>query len=292
MRFGFFLSVLAHVAIVMAAVVTLPSMFDGAEEFQMLPVEILEIGSETNVRAAALKIAEAPEPEPVKEEEPKFAEAPPPPAPPAMNEPVAEDAMPALAKASDPKPKPKKAAKTSVKNTMPRRKPKPPAPQSKDELDLGELQALLDKAPKDEPKPQPQQSDDALDSLDDFLAEDQEDLPRRAIGLGDGMTISEVDALRQEMQKCWRPPTGAANPEELIVELRIFLKEDGSLVRAPRIERSGTSTFGKNSFTMAAEEAARRAVVMCAPYDFLPADKYERWKEVTITFDPASMVGY
>lgn len=290
MRFGFFLSVLAHVAIVMAAVVTLPSMFDKADDFQMMPVEILEIGAETNVRAAALKIAEEPEPEPIKEEDPQFAEAPPP--PPAMNEPVAEDAMPALAKINDPKPKPKTVVKTPVKNTVPRRKPAPPTPQSKDELDLGEVQALLDKAPKDEPKPQAQQSDDALDSLDDFLAEDQEDLPRRAIGLGDGMTISEVDALRQEMQKCWRPPTGAANPEELIVELRIFLNEDGSLVRAPRIVRSGTSTFGKNSFAMAAEEAARRAVVMCAPYDFLPADKYERWKEVTITFDPASMVGY
>lgn len=289
MRIGLVLSLLAHVAIVMAAVVTLPSMFEASDEFQMVPIEILELGDETNVRAAAPDIAEQPEPEPVKEEEPRFAEAPPP--PPAMNEPVDKDAMPALDKRVDPRPKPE-ARKTPARKTMPRRKPKPPAPKNKDELDLGELQALLDKAPKEEPKPRAQPTEDALDSLDDFLAEDEENLPRRAIGLGDGLTVSEVDALRQEMQKCWRPPTGAANPEELVVELRIFLSEDGSLVRAPRIEKSGTSTFGKNSFTMAAEEAARRAVVMCAPYDFLPSDKYDRWKEVTITFDPASMIGY
>lgn len=290
MKFGFVLSVLAHVAIILAATVTLPAMFEKGDDFQMVPVEILTIGDETNVMAAAPEIAEEPEPEPVKKEEPRFAnEAPPP--PPAMNEP-ADDAMPPLEKRSETKPKPKTADKTPVKKNLPRRKPKPPAPQAKEDLDLDELQALLDKAPREEPKPQPQQSEDALDSLDEFLAEDQQDLPRRAVGLGTGLTVSEIDALRQEMQKCWRPPTGAANPEELIVELRIFLNEDGSLVRAPRVERSGTSTFGKNSFTMAAEEAARRAVVMCAPYDFLPADKYDRWREVTITFDPASMIGY
>lgn len=292
MRLGLVFSLLAHIAIIMSAVATLPSMFEKDQDFQMVPVEILEIGEETNVRAAALKLAEEPEPEPVKKEEPRFAEAPPP--PPAMNEPEpSEDAMPALTKKAERKPEPKeKARKARVKNTMPRRKPRPPAPQAKEELDLGELQALLDKAPKEEPKPQAEQSDDALDSLDDFLAEDQADLPRRAVGLGTGLTVSEIDALRQEMQKCWRPPTGAANPEELVVELKIWLNEDGSLLRAPKITRSGTSTFGKNSFTMAAEEAARRAVVMCAPYDFLPSDKYDRWKEVTITFDPASMIGY
>lgn len=84
----------------------------------------------------------------------------------------------------------------------------------------------------------------------------------------------------------------AANPEELIVELRIFLKEDGYLLRAPKIEKSGTSSFGGNSFTEAAERAALAAVNKCSPYDFLPLDKYKRWKEVTITFDPASMIGY
>lgn len=290
MRFGLVLSLLAHVAIVMAAVVTLPSVFEAADEFQMVPIEILQLGDETNVRAAAPDSAEKPEPEVVKEEEQRFAEAPPP--PPAMNEPVDDDAMPALESRVEPKPKPKDVKKPRARKTMPRRKPRAPAPENSEELDLGELQALLDKAPREEPKPQAQPTDDALDSLDEFLAEDQADLPRRAIGLGDGLTVSEIDALRQEMQKCWRPPTGAANPEELIVELRIFLGEDGALIRAPRIEKSGTSTFGKNSFTVAAEEAARRAVVMCAPYDFLPINKYERWKEVTITFDPASMIGY
>jgi outer membrane biosynthesis protein TonB len=290
MRVGFVFSSLAHAAIILSAAATLPSMFDETDDFQMVPVEIIEIGTETNVRAAALKLAE--EPAPVKEKEPRFAEAPPP--PPAMNEPVAsEDAMPALTKSKDRKPEPqKKAEKARSKKNMPRRKPRPPSAQSKEEFDLGELQALLDKAPKDEPKPRAQHSDDPLDSLDDFLAEDQGDLPRRGIGEGTALTISEIDALRQEMQKCWRPPTGAANPEELVVELRIWLNEDGSLLRAPRILRSGTSAFGKNSFTIAAEEAARRAVVMCAPYDFLPINKYDRWKEVTITFDPASMIGY
>jgi outer membrane biosynthesis protein TonB len=286
---SFLISVLAHVAIILAAGVSLPSMFEKSDDFVMIPIEILEIGDETNVKAAAEKVAEDVKIQEQEKEDPRYAEAPPPPPP--MSEPVAEDAMPEPKKVVKPKAKPEPKNKIRRKS-MPRRKPSPPRKNTEKELDYGELQALLDKEPKKKPKPKTLQSDDALDSLDEFLAEEQTNHPRQAIGFGDGLTISEIAALRQEIEKCWRPPTGAANPEELIVEMRIFLNEDGSLKRAPRIEKSGRSSFNGNSFTEAAERAALAAVNKCSPYDFLPIDKYERWKEVTITFDPASMIGY
>ena len=36
--------------------------------------------------------------------------------------------------------------------------------------------------------------------------------------------------------------------------------------------------------------AAVRAVLSCAPYEF-PSEKYELWKEIKFTFDPRNMLG-
>lgn len=202
---SFLISMLAHVAVILAAGVSLPSMFEKSDEFVMIPVEILEIGDETNVKAAAEKVAEEAKVQEQEKEEPRYAEAPPPPPP--MSEPVPDDAMPEPTNVKKPTVKPEPTNKIRRKS-MPRRKPAPPKKNSKEELDLGELQALLDKEPKEKPRPKAVETDDALDSLDEFLAEDQSNLPREAIGFGDGLTVSEIAALRQEIQKCWRPPTG------------------------------------------------------------------------------------
>ena len=33
------------------------------------------------------------------------------------------------------------------------------------------------------------------------------------------------------------------------------------------------------------------AVQICAPYDFLPQEKYAQWREIEFTFDPREMLG-
>ena len=38
----------------------------------------------------------------------------------------------------------------------------------------------------------------------------------------------------------------------------------------------------------AAADAARRAVIRCAPFN-APADKYEAWADVQFNFDPSQM---
>ena len=48
----------------------------------------------------------------------------------------------------------------------------------------------------------------------------------------------------------------------------------------------------RDRFYRAAAESAMRAVQndKCSPLK-LPPDKYDRWKEITLTFDPSKMVG-
>jgi colicin import membrane protein len=95
--------------------------------------------------------------------------------------------------------------------------------------------------------------------------------------------MSEIDALRAQIQACWNPPVGAEEAEKLIVRLRIQFKPDGTLSREPELLNRGTSSY----FTVAAE-SAMRAVRRCQPYT-MPAAKYDVWKDVEVTFDPRDM---
>lgn len=97
------------------------------------------------------------------------------------------------------------------------------------------------------------------------------------------LTLSEMDALRSQMQRCWNPPIGLANGEELIVEVQIRLAPDGSVVN---IDRIGAQNVGR-LYDVAAD-AARRAVLQCQPYR-LPTSKYDAWKDVQVKFDPRDL---
>jgi hypothetical protein len=38
-------------------------------------------------------------------------------------------------------------------------------------------------------------------------------------------------------------------------------------------------------------ESALRAVLECAPFNFLPVAKYELWQDITLDFNPEEMFG-
>ncbi len=295
MRFGFFISLLFHGVILMFAVVTLPNAWRADDELTILPVDLLSIDEITNVAAKVEK--KPPELEEIAELKPKPVtaqkeqQAPPPPkviAP-------AKDALPPLPdpkKKPEKKPEPKAEERTEVTQlakAKPRKKPSPPTPKRQEkDFNLDQIAALLDKKEKEDPKPQPKQED----PLDDFLNSlEVDEAPRQATGLGTGLTMSELDAIRQHIRTCWRVPAGAANPEELVVDIRIQLNKDGTLTTPPQVTKTGASSFNRNSFSQAAADAAVRAVQRCQPYDFLPTDKYERWNDITFTFNPAPMIG-
>ena len=86
------------------------------------------------------------------------------------------------------------------------------------------------------------------------------------------------------MRQCWNVPVGLADARDLVVTLRIQFKQDGSLLGEPRLMNSAS-----HPAFQVASESALRAVRSCAPYSFLPAAKYEAWKDVIVDFDPRDM---
>src|SRR5436853_3853589 len=203
---------------------------------------------------AAREPPPAPESKPAEpESDKKQAEAPP--------DPIAD----ALAKDEAKKPEPKKA---DVKPPTPPKKPAPPTPK----FDPKQVAALLDK--RDSTR----------------LAAAGENLNSSpSLGLSNGtaaqLSLSELEALRARLAQLWTIPAGAKDPQELVVQIRVKLKPDGTLAGPPMVLTSGKSTL-----FAAARDSAVRALFRGQPYDMLKPEHYEQWKDVEITFDPRDMI--
>jgi hypothetical protein len=104
-------------------------------------------------------------------------------------------------------------------------------------------------------------------------------------GVGDetGMTMTIIDALRNQIARCWHPIASSTSPEKLAVSYELYLDRDGSVSRPPAL--IGTSSGASAAEFQAEAETVRRAIYTCAPYS-LPAAKYAAWRNLTLTFDP------
>jgi hypothetical protein len=289
---GIVVSGALHAAVIAAtSIYWMPSLAFPEDESNVVPVEfVTTIAEKTNIAptvqkdlpppvASAMAEVSPPQldvsasapPEPV-EVEPEPEPPPPPPSPP---EPV---------EAPPPPPPPPEVAETPpppepapLKNLVPpKRKPAPPKKQPK--FDVDSVLALLDKR---KPAPTPPPPPNAR------LAE------RSLKGIGDqnALTVDVKDALLSQMRACWNVPVGAPHPEQLIVQVRVFLSQDGSLARPPQLEPTTRAAAASNPYIRTAAEAALRAVNVCEPYKHLPADRYESWREIVMIFDPSKMIG-
>ena len=93
------------------------------------------------------------------------------------------------------------------------------------------------------------------------------------------LSQNEIDALRDRIRQCWSMP-GGSETTNVVIEVRMQLNKDGSLGVAPILLNRGS-----NPVFQATADSALRAIRLCAPYDFLPAAKYDNWKEIDLTFD-------
>lgn len=103
------------------------------------------------------------------------------------------------------------------------------------------------------------------------------------------LSISELDAIRDQIADCWLVPAGAKNAEDLIVDIFVRMNPDGT-VRAADIKDK--ARMRSDPFFRTAAESAIRALrnPQCSPLR-LPLDKYEQWKTFTIGFNPRDLLG-
>jgi hypothetical protein len=262
-----------HAVIIAAASFAWPHAFELSEEpSDVIPVELMTVAETTNV--APTVVEQPPEPPP-----PEALPPPEPPAPPPPPDEVEAAPPEPQEKPAPPPPEPKvaEAAKPPPAPPVPRQRPRPEPPKpAEPQFNVDSVLALLDSRTAKTP---------ALPEAP--VAE----TVTKGLGAQNASTLDLRDALLSQIRKCWNVPVGAPTPEKLIVQVRVFLARDGSLVQPPLLEPQTRAAAASNPYMRTAAEAALRAVNVCEPYKLLPVDRYDSWREIVMTFDPSRMIG-
>lgn len=310
MRVPLLFSVTFHVAIFLLALFGLPSRDpELVEDYRVIDVEVISETQAPEPRPVPKEKQEArPEPKP----QPPVPPPPPPPEqqaalkpepePPQKEEPTPEPA-PEAVPIPDPKPKPappKPVEEQPKKPEKPKPAAKAPRPKPKPKPDfntmmLKTVQKLKEAPPpKEEPKEKEKEKEKSFDER--MAALMNRDVPQRQeeaqkAPLGESLSISEIDAIRRQIERCWLVPTtiGAKDVERMIVEIGLTLNPDGTLRSARIVDQF---RFETDPTYRAVAETAVRAVrnPKCNKFN-LPLEKYEIWKDMTMTFNPSEMVG-
>jgi outer membrane biosynthesis protein TonB len=276
MRQGVVISGVLHAAALLVSYVGLPHWLVSEPEpiEQPMVVDLVTIADETRAAPPKAQERQSEEPPP----KPQAKPAPPPQA--APQPPKSEVAVVVPEEKPEAPPEPRAVP-------TPRAKPSPPKKSedkatAKDDkrykFDPSRIAALIDKTPRKESAPEvpPEQDRPAVVSRTARAFE------------GQALTLSEVDALRAQIEKCWIVQAGARYAEELVVRIRIYLNPDGTLRGEPQIV--DRARLESDPYFRAAAESAARAILKCQPFR-MPADKYDRWRDIELTFDTREMLG-
>ena len=256
-----------HTAMVLLTVLSLPFMTRQPVDLPpIISVELIQISDKTNIPFApkARKVIQK-----VKEKEEKRV--------------VSEQAPPA-AKAKEkpdriPLPKKQDKKKEIIKKKQNPNEVKPEIRQAteiekKDIIDTNQIAALIDKAKEESAKVK--KSDDKLtqSSVKNSFAK--------------SLTLSEEDALRAQIFGCWTVPLGLPYDDNLLVRIKLELKQDGTISRSEILDHERMNRPGQKFYKVLAESALR-AVRLCQPLR-VPQTGYDKWKNIQLNFNPMEML--
>jgi len=255
-----------HLFIILIAAISLP--FLSKEPIDLPPIisiELIQITDKTNIPFApkAKKIIEK-----IKKKEKLVSEQ----APPKIVKKEKPDAVPL------PDEKIEKVQKLEDKKQNPEKidnEVKQVSEFEKEELfDPNSIAALIDKS-----KEEFAETSKKINKI----TQDQE----RSVDMG-GLSLSEEDALKAQIFGCWSIPLGLPYNENLLVRIKLKLKQDGSVIKSEILDHVRMNKPGQGFYKVLAESALR-AIKLCQPLR-VPTTGYERWKDLQLNFDAGEML--
>jgi TolA protein len=136
----------------------------------------------------------------------------------------------------------------------------------------------------------PKAAKKSLDSLlDGAIADgDNENAGLNAEEVGETLTATQIDMIRQTIRKCWHFPAGLKNAENLVVDVDMELSPDGKITKATVTDKKRMDS--DPDFKIAAESAVRAVMDKECNQLPLPKEKYDEWKNITLSFNPKDML--
>jgi len=100
------------------------------------------------------------------------------------------------------------------------------------------------------------------------------------------VSADDVAKFREHLNTCSVLPASIAPTDKVTIWLRASFLPDGTLASAPLLIEASASAKGPLLM-----QAAIQALAACQPYAVLPADKYNEWKVLDLSFTPQDFKG-
>ena len=297
-NFGIFIliSIAMHLFVLILFTYGLPSLFPSTPEPQVVTFEILPIDAISNIKTQRIqrekeveeesakkvqKTKQEENPEPTKEDNAK-----------------AEENKEESKRDSDEKKPDDKRELVSMKSAEDKKK------EEKKKSDKAqEKQVKDDKKPKKKKLPTDKEMDNLLKTLEKASEGNETKSAKRAVSAkSDAKTdsmgqynedksfsISEKQAIIQQMSRYWNIPSGAQNAAEMIITLYISIKIDGTVDQVKLVDSECPA--GMAIVCRATTDSAIRAIRQASPLQHLPSARYNSWKEINLRFNPRDVLG-
>lgn len=285
MKTPLIISGIIHAVVFLLVIFGLPHFKTDPEIVESIPIDMVaDISDMTTTNKPPVK---APKPkEEKKEEPPPPKKEPPKPLPPKEATPPDPEELKESPKKEEAVEKDDLAPPKPKEKPKPEKKPEPKKPtpvkktEKKKEDDSQDFDKLLQNLSEDEP---PQPESDAPDSK---LMTEPTPSPNVS-KFSDVLSMSEQDALRQQLAGCWNINPGLMNAQDLAVEVKVTVNPDRTVNSVKIVDQA---RYNSDTFFRAMADSALRAVQnpRCSPLR-LPEDKYNLWRDMTVVFDPKEM---
>lgn len=210
----------------------------------------------------------------------KPTDAPPPPDSEAVAEPDPAPApVPKPAAKPEPKPKDKAAEKPAPA--------KPASSKPREKLSSDLLKDVRAKAANERKATGSRLGPDFLKGIASQKTDGKGQAPRAAIS---GIQMAGLAAaIAAQVRPCYNVPQGGTDASTIITILRLRFNRDGSVAGSPSVVDHQGVTPSNQGYVRQMDDAAKRAVLRCAPLK-LPADLYEGgWEDIEFVFNPRAM---
>jgi hypothetical protein len=101
------------------------------------------------------------------------------------------------------------------------------------------------------------------------------------------VAANDIAKLRAHLKSCTPLPKGVAPTDNIQIVLRVSFTPEGRLATEPMLIK-GPRPSPK---VLALLQGAMSGLQSCQPYTMLPADKYNEWRNVDLTFSPKDFGG-
>ncbi|MEQ1790642.1 MAG: hypothetical protein ABL857_09395 [Rickettsiales bacterium] len=286
---GIFYSVAFHLLFILLMIFGLPKFLKNEPPVEPIAItlEIVDISEITNMQTSRSQPTKKPEPKPK-------------PTPPTPPEPVTPTPP-------SPEPEPEPVAPTPTPAPPIPVPPKPPEINKEKEKEIAKEKAkneakekAKEKAKKEAKEKEQKRKKAEADKLDDILKDlkrPEEETPSTTpMAISNSkydpnmrMSISEIGLIQGQISKCWSPPAGAKDAQDLDVFIEAEYNADGSYIDA-RLSDKSRSRYNSDQFFRAAADSALRAVRMCNKLKNLNPEKYNAWKSMELHFNPKDML--